>query len=71
MLAAVGVGDDGAIAACEGATEELADGGALAGAGGAEELEVFGFVRGRDRLVGEGQAGLVGGGWMSDRRGAS
>jgi hypothetical protein len=37
-VAAVGVGDDGAVAAGQGAVQEGADGGAFAGAGGADQF---------------------------------
>ena len=41
----VGVGDDGAIAASERGAQEFADGRALAGSGGADQLEVLGFIQ--------------------------
>jgi hypothetical protein len=52
QITAVGVGDDGAVAALESTLEQLADGGGFAGAGGADHFEVFGFVGGLDRSAG-------------------
>src|SRR5205807_2583487 len=54
-VAAVGIGDDGAIAAVERAAQELADGGAFPRPGRADDLEVFGLIRGGNRLSGEGE----------------
>jgi hypothetical protein len=52
-IAAVGVGDDGAIAAREGGSQKLADGSGLAGAGGADQFEMFGFIGRVDGKAGE------------------
>src|SRR5215471_20905904 len=53
QIASVGIGDYGAIAARQGGAEHFADGRALAGAGGADELEVFGFILRRDGQAGQ------------------
>src|SRR5438067_548973 len=49
QIAAVRIGNDGAIAARECRAEQLPDGGALAGAGSADQLEVLDLVLGCDR----------------------
>ena len=54
-VSAVGVGDHRAVAAGECALEQFADRRRLAGAGGADHLEVLGFVHRRDGDAGEGQ----------------
>src|SRR5437016_12156834 len=57
QIAAVRIGNAGAIAARECRAEQLPDGGALAGAGSADQLEVLDLVLGCDREPGECQSG--------------
>ena len=57
QVAAVGVGDHRAVATRECPCEQFADRGALAGAGGADHLEVLGFVERRDGDAGEREGG--------------
>ena len=55
QVSGVGVGDDHAITARERAAEDFPDRGGLAGAGGADQFEVFGFIHQGDRDAGNGQ----------------
>jgi len=56
-IAAVGIGDHGAIPARERTGEELPDGRALARAGATDQLEVLGLIPCRNRLTGECELG--------------
>src|SRR6202041_2271329 len=54
-IAAVRVGEHGAIAARDGCAEELPDRRGFAGSRRAKKLEVLGFIRGRDADARQGQ----------------
>src|SRR5207249_146193 len=56
QVASIGIRNDGAVAACERRAEQLPDGGALAGAGGAYQLEMLDLVLGCDREPRERQS---------------
>src|SRR6266480_3797330 len=56
QVAPIGIRNDGAVAACERRAEQLPDGGALAGAGGAYQLEMLDLVLGCDREPRERQS---------------
>src|SRR5207253_5515733 len=60
QIAAVRIGNDGTIAARECRAKQLADGGALAGAGSADQLEVLDLVLGCDREPRERQTTALG-----------
>src|SRR5256884_10016628 len=67
QIAAVRIGNDGTIAARECRAEQLADGGALAGAGSADQLEVLHLVLGCDREPRERQTTALGATRARDR----
>src|SRR5438270_477681 len=56
QVAPIGIRNDGAVAACERRAEQLPDGGALAGAGGAYQFEMLDLVLGCDREPRERQS---------------
>src|SRR5881398_2080095 len=55
QVSAVGVSDDRTVASFERGAQDFADGGALARAGRADDLEVLGLIVLPDREAGEGQ----------------
>jgi len=60
QIAAIRIGNDSAITARQGTRQELADRGALAGARGAEDLEVFGLIALGNGLASHGEIAELG-----------